>query len=228
LELDALSSCGLVITISREETFLLRNLGIPCLFFPYYPTEAVRSRLLRVRERRRSTTKNGVLLLGSAVNPQNSKGMARVLDFWGKSFLPPESGRLIVAGFGTEASPSLAGRRPGVEFLGSLADADLDDLLSRVRSCLCYQENGSGALTRICEMLIAGVPVLANGHAARSYHHWPGVIEFDGLTGLANAVGRLERETIEARCPTPPDASRLAQEVAALMRGAGDRREGAS
>jgi len=34
--------------------------------------------------------------------------------------------------------------------------------------------NGSGALTRICEMLCAGVPVLANTYTALSYYNMKG------------------------------------------------------
>lgn len=217
-ELDALSACDLVITISREETFLLRNLGIPCIFFPYYPVESIRSRLLRVREKRRATAKKGILLLGSAANAQNAQGMIRVVEFWTERFPPFASGGLIVAGYGTETLSSRTRGRPGIEFLGSLEDAALDEILSRVRACLCYQETGAGALTRICEALIAGVPVLANGHAARSYYDREGVRMFPDLDGLAEGLRRLEASDGGVLLPDPPDASELLSKLRGILR----------
>jgi hypothetical protein len=58
---------------------------------------------------------------------------------------------------------------------------------------VCYQQYGSGALTKIKEMLIAGVPVIANVHSARSYHGYNGVIEFTGFEDIHEAIGRLAR-----------------------------------
>jgi len=57
---------------------------------------------------------------------------------------------------------------------------------------ICYQESGAGALTKIREMLLAGVPVLANAHACRSYDEYRGA----GLVEFAD-LGDLDRATAD-------------------------------
>ncbi len=200
-EIDLLAKCDMVITISREETVLLRNLGINTVFYPYYPVEPVLNRLLQVREKRKETGKKGILLLGNVLNLQTRQGMEKMIDDWQASGFSREQGKLIVAGYGTGKYLKKAGSS-AIEFLGDLSNDELDNLLTRVKACLCYQEGGSGALTRICEMLTAGVPVLANSHAARSYYHMNGVIEFQESKELGGAIKQVEKW--EGNIPVPP------------------------
>jgi len=216
-EIDALAGCQLVITISREESFLLRNLGIPNVFYPYYPGERILTRLQRVREKRKKTEKQGLLLLGSVFNVQSRQGMSHVVDAWATDRRLHEHGTLLVAGYGTEKYLAEAKNRPAVDFLGELSDDALDDCLTRVKACLCFQESGSGALTRICEMLIAAVPVLANSHAARTYYNVKGVIEYRGLADLAEALTRRADFDCEIPLPPMPDASELAAKVKEIL-----------
>jgi hypothetical protein len=207
-EIALLAQCRLVITISREETFLLHNLGIPALFFPYHPVESILNRLLRVREQRKRTDKEGILLLGNVLNLQTRQGMEKMIDFWEASELFREHGKLLVAGYGTENHLRNSGSR-AIEFLGALADVELDSRLTRIKACLCFQEKGAGALTRIGEMLIANVPVLANSHAARSYCNRKGVIGFHDVKDLAGALHQAEKWNEEIPLPLAPETSGL-------------------
>lgn len=215
-EIELLAQCHMVITISREETFLLRNLGIQSFFFPYYPAEAIVKRLLRVREKREGTGKNGILLLGSALNLQTRQGMGKMIDFWDAEELSRKYGPLAVAGYGTGKYIGKAGSR-ALEFLGDLANDELDGLLAGVRACLCYQEKGAGALTRIGEMLLANVPVLANSQAARSYYDRNGLSEFRGLPDLAAALEQTAGRDGVIPLPRPADAVALAAEFENVM-----------
>jgi hypothetical protein len=220
-ELDILSRCRLVVTISQEETWLLNNLHIPCFYFPYYPRDPVLGRLLAVRRKRQESRENhgrGVLVLANFKNPQAIQGAIPLITAWRGQQLSRTYGPLWVAGFQSEkAFPAdLFGR--DVRLLGTLENDRLDELMTQVAACLCYQENGSGALTRIPEMLIAAVPVLANSHAARSHHHMQGVIEFAGLDGLGEALERLDRFPEAFPVPPPPDAAAL---LAAIDRSRG-------
>jgi hypothetical protein len=200
-EIDLLAQCHMVITISREETFLLHNLGINTVFFPYYPVESILNRLLQVREKRKKIGKKGIFLLGNALNLQTRQGMGKMIDFWQANRLFKDQGKLIVAGYG--AGQYLKnGSSSGIEFLGTLTNDELDNRLTRVIACLCFQETGAGALTRICEMLIANVPVLANSHAARSYHNMNGVIEFHELKDLEGALKQVKKW--KGKIPVPP------------------------
>ncbi|UCH94957.1 MAG: glycosyltransferase, partial [Candidatus Aminicenantes bacterium] len=189
-EIDLFKKCALVITISREETFLLKNFNIPAFYLPYYPVKSVEGRMLRVRERRKNTVKKGFLLLGTVGNKVTFDGMAAVIDFWDSRKNKIKNEKLLVAGYGTSSLLKVNGSE-AIDFLGELSNEKLDDVLSRVRAMICFQEFGSGALTRIREMLTAGVPVLANSHAARSYHGFQGLCEFSGFDDLERIVLEL-------------------------------------
>ncbi len=212
-EVNLLAQCRLVISISREESFLLHNLGINTVFFPYFPVESILNRLLRVREKRRKTGKKGLLLLGNVLNLQNRQGMKKVISFWCSSGLFRKQGKLVVAGYGTEQHLGNDTDSDAVEFLGTLSNDMLDSLLCTVRACLCYQENGAGALTRISEMLAAGVPVLANSWAARSYYNMEGLVEFLELENLEKALQEIEHLQGNISIPIPPDPAPLLRQL---------------
>ena len=67
-ELKLLGSCSGIITISLEETFLLSTLGMDAYYLPYYPGPEVVCVLQEIRSRRQQSRKQGVLLLGTALN----------------------------------------------------------------------------------------------------------------------------------------------------------------
>ena len=172
-EISLLKKCDLIVTISREETFLLQNLNIPSFYLPYYPVKCIRERLLTVRERRSHSVKEGYLMLGTAGNKATLEGMTALIDYWGSEKNELRNETLKVAGFWTSKYLKLPMSK-NITFLGEITDMELDDLLSTVKAMICYQEFGSGALTKIREMLLARVPLLANTHAARSYHEYNG------------------------------------------------------
>jgi hypothetical protein len=213
-ELDLLAECDMVLTISREETFLLQNLGMDAFYYPYFPPREAHDRLLGIRNRRDGTIKKDVLMVGTANNKATRQGMVAAIENWQKRDLGAPGRELLVAGFGTDSLAEYAGK--GVRFLGPLSDQDLDTLLETVRACLCYQENASGALTRISEMLVAGVPVLANSLAARSYYNLEGVVEFADFDELEKALAITEGRDIEAPLPAAPDWQALQRTILRL------------
>lgn len=216
-ELEILSQSILVITISREEDVLLTNMGIRTSYVPYYPVGPIYKRLLAVRENRKHTSKENFLTMGTAFNLPTRCGMANVADYWYENHLEKTAGKLIVAGFGSDVHFPAASYGDAIDFRGALANQAMDALLSHIRAMLCYQEKGAGALTRICEMLIAAVPVLASTHAARSYHNMDGVIEFRTLDDMKDMI---HKETIvreEIPLPPKPDMSCLAREIQAAL-----------
>ncbi|MCU0285882.1 MAG: hypothetical protein MUF15_05740 [Acidobacteria bacterium] len=208
-EIGILSQCRLVITISREEDVLLKNLGIPTHFFPYYPVEPILKRLLEIRGKRKDSLKHDILMIGNSNNLPTRQGMNSVIDYWLKNDLEKFAGKLIVGGFNCDKNINYPSSNGAMEFHSDLTNEDLDQFLCTVKAGLCYQRNGSGALTRICEMLIAGVPVLANAHAARSYYHLPGLIEFPTLADLDGALQQVEQLSPQIPLPLPPETSLL-------------------
>jgi hypothetical protein len=202
-ELGLLAQCRAAVTISSEEAFLLRNLGMTVEFLPYYPPSTIEEQLLAIRQRRTLTDKMDFILLGSACNPPTREGMTRFLAAWRTmGGLPGE--RLYVVGYGTDMLRDASGIS-GIEFRGAITDQELAELLGRVRGGIVYQEEGAGALTRIGEFLLAGVPVLANSHALRSYHNLAGVVEFTSLDALQPALTSFLSEVTVT--PLPPQAA---------------------
>lgn len=185
-EIDVLSRCDLAITISREEDFLLNNLGLNSVFFPYYPVGTIEKKMLEIRALRQGQAKNGLLLIGSFNNIPTKEGMLKVISFWKERGFAETGEKLIVAGFGTDELKKE--RLEGVEALGTIDNDRLDGLLVRIKASLSYQEKASGALTKIPEMLIAGVPVIANTRAARSYYNTEGLFELTCLEDMRAAV----------------------------------------
>ncbi len=208
-EIAVLSRCRMTITISREETLLLNNLGASALYFPYYPARPILDRLLAVRKQRAAGRKDGVILIGNVKNPPTREGMLQAVAYWQEHDLERIAGPIMVGGFDTERIATELADSRGVAFLGSLSNEQLDSILCRVKACLCYQERGAGALTKICEMLVAGVPVAANTVAARSYHGMAGVFEFNCLDALRSALEQLDAAPGEIPAPEQPDSTRL-------------------
>jgi hypothetical protein len=87
-----------------------------------------------------------------------------------------------------------------------------------VKAAIVYQECGSGALTKICEFLLAGVPVLANQHAARSYYNCSGVIEFASVAELPLLIKHISGPELKIAEPAKPDYSELILQVTALLK----------
>jgi len=216
-ELEVLAQCRLAITVSREEDVLLNNFGIPSLFLPYYPGEPILQRLLATRENRAKNAKDGFLAFGNAKNLQTREGMKNLGRYWRENHLEAVTGKLLVGGFKSNESFTPGQFGDSVEFLGTLPNEALDHILSRVKACICYQESGAGALTRICEMLIAGVPVLANSHAARSYYNLKGVFEFRELDDLEAALQQIDTFDNDIPVPPVPDTSHLISEIKKIM-----------
>jgi hypothetical protein len=215
-ELDVLSRCDLLMVISREECFFLNNLNIKAIFFPYYPADVMLERLLTIRANRRQTKKEGIILLGNAANAPTRIGMARVMKAWSEHDLASNCDTLVVAGYGTEVLRDMS-IGAGIEFLGPLTNEEFEKTVSVVEACLCYQEKGSGALTRIADMLVAGVPVLANAHAARSYYNVQGVTEFSNFAELPQAMKGMAKGEGDIPIPAPPDLSLLLSQIRELI-----------
>lgn len=191
-EASAIRSCDAVFTIAREEVWLLAALGVAAVWLPYHPPKTLRETLLTVREQRR--VKPGTdrwFMLGTAENPPTYLGMKQVIE-WLKT---SEAGRVMpldVVGRGTESLRPLA-QNTACRVLGNLDADGVQELWSTARGLLVHQVSGAGALTRIRDALYAGLPVVANEVAARSYSLSEGVsCYYSSATLLPWLQSRLE------------------------------------
>jgi len=216
-EIDILRLCDLVITISREDTWLLKNFNIDAFFFPYYPDGGVYERLIKIRRARKTSGKEGIMLLGNAGNMATRRGMTQVMNNWKRQGLAGSFGKLLVAGYKTDVFFDKYPTDNDIEFLGPLPDDRLDERLISIRAGLCHQEGGGGALIKIADMLVAGVPVLASSPTARSYYGRPGLIEFPGLLNLKNALVQLDQLPEHIPVPPAPDPAVLVAKIESLI-----------
>ena len=181
-EVANLKHCDLVFTISKEEAWLLRLLGLNTHYLPYFPPHEVESFLRSVRrerERRTPSSCKKFALLGSATNIPTRSGMQALVDFAATQNLPFE---LIIAGYGTESLKQVS--HPRIVFRGTLSNEELEKLLMEIDGVVIYQPPTTGALTRIPEMLLAGIPVFANFDAARNYFGITGIEQYNTFDEL--------------------------------------------
>jgi hypothetical protein len=206
-ELKRLALADAVVCISREEQWLLHHRGISADYLPYYPTRSLADDLLEIRARRRPAESAQFLIMGSAANIPVKVGMIELL-----SRLRP-----IIVGLGVEVhvvgveTETLRSEiePPGMTFHGRVSDDILADLAARCRAALILQKTGAGALTRIPELLIAGLPVVANGTASRSAYHYQGIHLFESDDELAD----LMRQDL----PSPPVPDRPVEAEARVI-----------
>ena len=107
---------------------------------------------------------------------------------------------LIIAGFGTEALVKQFKDLPScISILGSVSKDVYQKLLKTCKAVLIYQHSGTGVLTRIPELMIAGIPIIANSIALRSFHHLKGLYTLPNLEALNNLDSlNLEKPAINA------------------------------
>ena len=189
-EILNLQQCDYLFAISKEETWLLRLLGMNAFYLPYYPPTEAEVQLLSIRKRRedrKTNPRKRFLLLGSVTNSPTKKGMQLLLDYAaGKSLFFD----LCVAGYKTETLS--VNRNQGISLLGTMKNDELSRLLEEIDAVLIYQPPTTGALTRIPEMLVAGVPVFVNFDAGRSFLGTNGVHLYDTFDDLFATLKSFE------------------------------------
>jgi len=202
-EINVLRLADLVCCISREEQWLLALFGVQSLYLPFYPAEEARPGLRAIRERRRTCSPGKILIMGSVVNGPTLAGMQALVANAGRLVEAARGRQIVLAGFGTEVFRSAL---PNGEFrvLGSVSEVHMTDLLCDAAACVCYQLGTTGALTRIPQLLCAGVPVLANYVAARTYYGMAGLIVTETLDHLLDELRAFEPFEFDA--PAPPTA----------------------
>ncbi len=223
-EIEILSLCDLIVTVSQDDAAILKKFNLNVIHFPYYPAKSVALRLEKIKEARQRTSKRNFLALGSTNNIPTKNGMIRLIEEWTKRGLSRTGDQLLVAGFGTENIKDVA-EQDGVQYLGPLPSETLEKTLSEVKACVCYQESTTGVLVRISEMLMANVPVVVNSEAARYYRGQPGIIEFQNFEKLEEALSKIGSAKDTISDPKFPDPSELLDAIETLRRQPSGKKE---
>ncbi|NDV46032.1 glycosyltransferase family 1 protein [Paludibacter sp. 221] len=169
-EIKVLGMCDEVYTISREECLFLKLFNINAFYYPYYPPKVFEEVLLDIK-RKRNFRDNGkeiqILMLGSAINPPTREGMENRINFF--QILTLENIKLKIGGYGTHHLKDKI-KNKNIILLGELSSEQLYEEMINTDALLIFQPATTGALTRIREFLIAGIPVIANEDSGRSYY----------------------------------------------------------
>ncbi len=184
-EIQSLVKADIVFCISREEEWLLRLHGANAHYLPYYPPTAIEQHLLTIRARR--DPQDRYLILGSATNPPTRQGMIEQIE-WLRQIRQHFSFEVDIVGYGTESLKEYCDQ--SFVLHGAIDEDRLTQFLIQAKAALVHQTASSGALTRIPELLIAGIPVVANGNACRSAFSYAGVSCYDDLFELLDRLNQ--------------------------------------
>lgn len=187
-EVKYLKKADFVFSISREEQWLLKLRGIDADFLPYYPPQKILLNLREIREIRKTSKKNKFLILGTASNPPTRIGMIEQLHLFNR-IAKKINFEVDIAGYGTECLKEYCSH-PEFTLHGTVSSEQLNLLLINCKAVMVHQKAGVGALTRIPEMIIAGIPVISNSNACRSAFNYPGVHCYDSEVELAELISK--------------------------------------
>jgi hypothetical protein len=204
-ELNELRYADAIFVLSAHDRWLLSLHDLQADALPYHPPADVQEHLLEVRRERsaRSHARTSVLALGTMGSGPTARGFRDLLRMLEGS-LPMRStaASIVIAGYGTERLRT-AFEHTGARVAGTVSEVDLVALQLDARALLVHYVPAPGALTRIPEALMAGIPVVANRHAARGYEATSGVHVYDSPEEL---VELLAADLPEPAMPTPPAA----------------------
>lgn len=199
-DLAFLRNCDSVFCISREEQWFLRVQGIDAEYLPYYPPRQLEDFLLDVRRSRKEGAERRFLLLGTANYEPTAKSLAEQVRLLGPRCAALDC-YLDIAGFGTERLDQ-GSLNPRVRVHGSVTQERLRELLTAASAAILHQVPGVGALTRIPEFLVAGVPIIANVDASRGAWTLEGIARYESLEELEPLLSKA--------LPCPPKPARPA------------------
>ena len=188
-EIKRLAMCDAVFTIAREECWLLKLFGLNAFYLPYYPPREAESLFLDIREKRKNRTKENstkqFLLIGSASNPPTFQGMKQIIELFNGMRV---GSVLNVGGYNSEILKPFIQNHDNIQLYGTLNNEMLIKFLIEADAVIIHQQATTGALTRIPEMLIAGIPVIINADAARSFYNVNGVVLYESISQLPEVI----------------------------------------
>lgn len=183
-EIKILSFCKEINVISRLEMQILTLFKLNPKFFPYYPPHEAIKMLKEIRLKRgikKSSKIKEFLIIGTANNPPTLIGMNKLISKINEFNLND-----IVfnfAGFGTEKLINKNSSNQ-INIKGSLTKTELICEMIACEALLINHPITTGALTRITEFLVAGVPVIINIDSAHSHFEMDGIFTFSSIENL--------------------------------------------
>ena len=145
------------------------------------------------------TTDFNVLFIGAySYGPNIVAAEYLVREVWPRLAKMCPKARLLIAGPGHEAIPSLQNPPAGVEFLGFVSD--LDALYRRTRVVCCPIQTGGGTRIKILEAASYGIPVVSTPVGAEGIDLVPDteIVLSNNATDFAKACAELLADHVRA------------------------------
>lgn len=182
-EIDYLSKCDHIFTISLEDQWLLGLYNLESEFLEYHLSNLDTEKAIEISQiRNDSDQREHLLMLGTAHNMPTLEGMVAVIESFLKYKWPFN---IRIAGFGTEKLHELYPSLPkNIQVLGTLNKEELQTEFICTKAVLVYQKSGTGFLTRLKELAIMGIPIIANNTSLRSFYGNKGVYGINSLEEL--------------------------------------------
>lgn len=198
--------------ISREELWLGRNLGIQGEYVPYYPCPEHHADLSAIRSVRQANGPSARFLIIATENNSDAPEIALAEQAKLISGRAEIAGDLEVdvVGYAADKYRHLWGHHC-FNVHGKVPRDQLTRLMERCRALLVHGHQGIGTITRVVDCLVAGIPVVANGIAARSAYGLSGVAVYDSDWEFAEALGGA------SSAPCPPDPIELCSKARGLV-----------
>lgn len=198
-ETRALADADAVFCIAREEQWLLNNLGIAAQYLPYYPDAEREDALLAERERRPAPAGAREFLICATRGNTDTLSAFREQAEWIRAAVGEDEAIFHVTGHNTEEIKDIWDDRRFL-FHGTCSDEEFRLIKARCAAICLHQRRGLGALTRVPDMILAGLAVVANGPAARSFLDMTGVHVYDTPAQF--------RALLRGDLPMPPPPAR--------------------
>lgn len=164
VELPFYQEADAVFCISLEEYWLLSILQANTFYLPYIPPRELMQKINERREERKKRTKSGILYVANWYNSPNYLGLKGLIEE-GKYL----NRSIRIAGFGiSKIQPLIEGKKEFV-VLGELSDEQLEEEMRSCEKVFFNHFPTSGMLTRIPELILAGIPIEGNLAALKAY-----------------------------------------------------------
>src|SRR4030095_2884546 len=199
-EIKSFKECDEIFTISEEDQWLLNLFGVKAHYLPYFPVGELYQPLYEIRTYR---TENELdeyfLIVGTVENPPTLLGMTTLLENVKKIHSRKCEMPIVVTGFGTEQL-AREFNTDLIKIIGSSHEKTLKELLKNCKGAIINQGFSTGALTKIPELLVAGVPIIIDEGGSRSFKR------FDGVHVYKTVQDIIDIATSDLKMPKLPDA----------------------
>jgi hypothetical protein len=158
-----------IFPISMEEAWWLQLHGIQAEPLPYFPAPGREQELARIAAERQPDAGTGWLWLADFRNSANRAGVPLTLQWLDRCLQSPK--QLLIAGRGCDWLQQNYGSHlpPYARLLGEVSDGKLQQLYRQCTAQLIVHPATSGMLTRVVDAALAGIPIVGNSMAFKSY-----------------------------------------------------------